>query len=90
MCDPSGETWARRWLAVSSPRVVGPNGNAVDCGAGRGRLLAVLGNMNKRPKLGAAWKALDDHLWVIHLTGLSPSDGLGLSLYVGRKSESFA
>lgn len=64
MCHPSGETWARRWSAVSSPRVVGPNGNAVDCGAGRGRLLAVLGNMNKRAKLGAAWKALDDHLWV--------------------------
>ncbi len=32
---------------------------------GRGCLLAVLGNMNKRPKLCAAWEALDDHVWVI-------------------------
>jgi hypothetical protein len=49
-----------------APRVVGLNRNAVDCApkAGRGCLLAVLGNMNKRLNLSAAWKALDDHLWV--------------------------
>ncbi|VXD04581.1 hypothetical protein SPHINGOT1_490059 [Sphingomonas sp. T1] len=47
-----------------APRVVGLNRNAVDCApkAGRGCLLAVLGNMNKRLNLSAAWKALDDHL----------------------------